>query len=109
MSTAQIPPIGRGVAAKANGSEDGHSHEDVAECCASFARMRIATGKIVKGRVEIEGEPPEEGTTVTILVPEVGDGFELAPEELVELETALGEIARGESVDGASLIRELRR
>lgn len=71
--------------------------------------MRIATGKIVQGRVEIEGDLPEEGTTVTILVPERDEGFELASEELVELEAALGEIARGESIDGASLIRELRR
>lgn len=46
---------------------------------------------------------------MTILVPERDEGFELAPEELIELEAALGEIARGESIDGTSLIRELRR
>lgn len=71
--------------------------------------MRIATGKVVEGRVEIEGEPPEDGTTVTILVPEGGETFELAAPEIRELEAALEEIARGESIDGASLIRELRR
>ncbi|MEZ4282652.1 MAG: hypothetical protein R3F21_23900 [Myxococcota bacterium] len=90
-------------------SEETPSREDGADGCASFVQMRIATGKIVQGRVEIEGDLPEEGTTVTILVPERDEGFELAPEELVELEAALGEIARGESIDGASLIRELRR
>lgn len=71
--------------------------------------MRIATGKVVEGRVEIEGEPLENGTTVTILVPEGSETFELAPDELSELEAALEEIARGESIDGASLVRELRR
>lgn len=71
--------------------------------------MRIATGKIVEGRVEIEGDLPEEGTTVTILVPEGSETFELAAEDVIELEAALVEIVRGDSVDGASLIRELRR
>lgn len=71
--------------------------------------MRIAIGKVVEGRVEIDGKPPEDGTTVTILVPEGSEAFELAAEEISELEAALGEIARGESIDGASLVRELRR
>ena len=71
--------------------------------------MRIAIGKVVGGRVEIDGEPPEVGTTVTILVPEGSEAFELAAEEIRSLEAALEEIARGESIDGASLIRELRR
>lgn len=71
--------------------------------------MRIATGKVIDGRLEIDGESLEEGATVTVLVPEGSEQFELTPEEATELEASLREIARGESIDGASLVRELRR
>lgn len=77
--------------------------------CASFEAMRIATGKVVGGRLEIDGEPLVEGATVTILVPEERETFELTPEEAAELEASLREIERGDAIDGATLVRELRR
>jgi hypothetical protein len=42
-------------------------------------------------------------------VTEESETFALASEEIRELEAALEEIARGESIDGVSFIRELRR
>jgi hypothetical protein len=71
--------------------------------------MRIATGKVIEGRIQIEGEPLEEGATVTVLVPEGSERFELTPDEAAELDESLREVARGEFLDSASLLRELRR
>jgi hypothetical protein len=71
--------------------------------------MRIATGKVIEGRLQIEGEPLEEGATVTVLVPEGSERFELTPDEAAELDESLREVARGEFLDSASLLRELRR
>lgn len=45
--------------------------------------------------------------TSTVPVAERSETFELARAALSELEAALDEIARGESIDGASLIRRL--
>ena len=39
--------------------------------------MRIATGKVVGGKLELDGDSLEEGATVTVLVPEPDETFEL--------------------------------
>jgi hypothetical protein len=70
--------------------------------------MRIATGKIVEGKLQLDGEPLEEGSTVTVLVPEADETFRLTPEEEAELEQSLEEAARGEFVSAEALLRELR-
>lgn len=70
--------------------------------------MRVTTGKVVGGRVVVEGEPLAEGATVTVMIPEDEQGFELGPEEEAELLAAMDQIRRGEVVDGDELIRELR-
>lgn len=57
---------------------------------------------------EVGNEDGSNGTVnVTVLVLEGSETFELTTDELSELEAALDEIARGESIDGASLVREL--
>lgn len=71
--------------------------------------MRIATGKVVAGKLELEGEPLEEGATVTVLVPEADETFELTPEEQRALRASLEEANRGEFVDAEALLRELRQ
>lgn len=71
--------------------------------------MRIATGKVVQGRLEIDGDPLEEGVTVTVLVPEADETFELTPDEEVALEKSLRQAARGEFIDAEALLRELRQ
>ena len=69
--------------------------------------MRVATGKVVGGRVVVEGEPLAEGTIVAVVVPEDEKAFELGPGEEIELLTAMEQVRRGEVVDGDELIREL--
>lgn len=39
--------------------------------------MSVLPGKVVAGRIAIEGEPLEEGCTVTALAPEQDETFEL--------------------------------
>jgi hypothetical protein len=58
--------------------------------------MRIAPGKVVDGRVELDGELPE-GTAVTVLAPE-GDGtFEADPETEKMLLQAIEQANRGQT------------
>lgn len=71
--------------------------------------MRIATGKIVSGKVEIEGEPLAEGAVVTVLVREPDESFEVPIEQEQELLSAIEEADRGDTTDGAALVRSLRR
>jgi len=68
--------------------------------------MRIATGKVVSGKVIVDGEPLAEGATVTVLAPDE-DSFELAPEEEALLLASIREAEQGRVVEGASLLRDL--
>jgi hypothetical protein len=74
----------------------------------SLLDMRIATGKIVSGKVEVEGEPLAEGSRVTVLVREQDEPFELPDDQEQELLASIGEADRGELTDGATLLRSLR-
>jgi hypothetical protein len=68
--------------------------------------MRVLTGRVVAGRVELGGEV-EDGTPVAVLAPG-GEGAPLSPAEEAELSEALAEIERGEFEDGFALLREIR-
>lgn len=69
--------------------------------------MRVTTGKVVSGKVVVEGEPLAEGVTVTVLAPEGQPTFELGPHEEAELLEAIDQVRRGEVVDGDELLNEL--
>jgi hypothetical protein len=71
--------------------------------------MRIATGKVVQGKLELDGDSLEEGATVTVLVPEADESFDLTLEEEAALEASLQEAAQGDFVDTEALLRELRQ
>jgi hypothetical protein len=71
--------------------------------------MRVAFGKFVAGRVILEGEPFEEGADVAVLAADESGTFELSPEEEAELLEAIAEIERGEGIDGAEFLRNLKR
>jgi hypothetical protein len=68
--------------------------------------MRIATGKVVSGKVIVDGEPLAEGATVTVLAPDE-DSFELGPEDEARLLASIREAEQGRVVEGASLLRDL--
>lgn len=69
--------------------------------------MRIATGKVVDGRVVVEGEPLAEGATVTVLAPEDEKAFELDAAAHRALLAALKEAESGEGVDGDAFLEQL--
>ncbi|MFL6235515.1 MAG: hypothetical protein ACJ76N_20430 [Thermoanaerobaculia bacterium] len=70
--------------------------------------MKITTGTVVSGKIEVEGEPLPEGCTVTILAPEEDGFFELGPEDERELLAAIAEADAGDVIDGEEFMRELR-
>lgn len=70
--------------------------------------MNIATGKVVDGRVVVEGGVLEEGATVTVLAHEADAGFELSEEQEPELLQSIGEAERGEVISGDEFLRTLR-
>ncbi len=71
--------------------------------------MRVTSGKVVLGKVVVEGEPLDEGVVVTVLAPEDSETFELSPEAEAALLAAIGEADRGEVVSGDEVLRKLDR
>lgn len=70
--------------------------------------MKIVTGKVVHGRIDVPEDVLTEGSVVTMLVSEEEEGFELPPELEDELVEAMAEADRGETVDGWELLRDLK-
>jgi len=71
--------------------------------------MRFATGKVVGGKVVLEGEPFEDGITVAVIATDDSETFELTPEQEAELLESIAEADRGELVDAAVVLRNLQR
>lgn|GEM_PF-454027 len=70
--------------------------------------MRVVTGKVVAGRIVVEGEPLEEGCTVMVLAPELEEAFVLDSESEEALLAAMAEADRGEVIAGEELMNKLR-
>lgn len=71
--------------------------------------MKIATGRVVEGKVVVEGVTLEEGSVVTVLSREAEGTFELTPEEEAELLLSIAEADRGEMVSGEEVLESLPR
>jgi hypothetical protein len=69
--------------------------------------MRIATGKVVAGKVVVDGAPFEEGARVTVIAVDDTETFELGREDEAALLAAIEEANRGEVVDGVELVAKL--
>jgi len=70
--------------------------------------MRITTGRVRDGQVDLRDAELPEGSQVTVLSRDVSAPFELDSEEEAVLVAALEEVERGETVDDSRL-RELLR
>jgi hypothetical protein len=70
--------------------------------------MRILSGTVVDGRIEVPEGTVEDGTTVTVIIPDGDTTFELTPEEVRELQSSIDQASRGEVVDGWQLLEQLR-
>jgi len=70
--------------------------------------VAIYTGKVVDGKVIVDGDPLPEGTEVTIHV--AGDDdepFYLTPDMEAEIEESIAQLERGEGIPGAVVLAEL--
>jgi hypothetical protein len=73
----------------------------------TMGHMRIAPGKIVNGRVELDAELPE-GTSVTVLALEGDETFEADAETEQMLLQAIAQCEKGQTTPMADLVSELR-
>jgi hypothetical protein len=71
--------------------------------------MRVATGRVVGGKVVLEGEPLAEGSVVTVVAREDDETFEVSPEEERALLEAIAQADRGQVVSWEALREQLRR
>jgi len=71
--------------------------------------MKIATGKVVGGKVVVEGMDLEEGSSVTVLAKDGKDGFTLSAEEEAELAISIAEADRAETVSVEEVLAKLAR
>ena len=71
--------------------------------------MTFATGRVVGGKVVIEGEPLAEGSVVTVVAREDDETFEVSCEEERALLEAVAQADRGQVVSWETLREQLRR
>ena len=69
--------------------------------------MKIATGKVVSGKVVVEGIPFTEGSIVTVLAPEDGEAFDLSSDNEAALLAAIEEADRGDVINGEQFLRDI--
>ena len=70
--------------------------------------MRVATGRVVNGKVVLEGEPLAEGSIVTVVAQEDDGTFDVSPEEERALLEAIAQADRGRVVSWEALREQLR-
>jgi hypothetical protein len=71
--------------------------------------MKVANGKVVDGKVVLEGVSLEEGTPVTVLAKDDDGSFDLTPEQEEELLLSIAEADRGETVSAEEVLANLAR
>ena len=71
--------------------------------------MKVSTGRVVGGKVILEGEPLAEGSVVTVVAREDDETFEVSPEEEGALLAAIAQADRGQVVSWDELREQLRR
>ena len=71
--------------------------------------MKIATGKVVGGKVVLDDATFEEGSSVTVLARDEAEGVTLTPEEEAELLLAIAEADHGETVSAEEVLAKLAR
>ncbi|MCC6197723.1 MAG: hypothetical protein IT518_25010 [Burkholderiales bacterium] len=71
--------------------------------------MKVAAGKVVGGKVVVEGVSLEEGALVTVLANDDDGSFELTPEQEADLILSIAEADRGETVTAEEVLAKLAR
>ena len=71
--------------------------------------MQVATGKVIDGKVVVDGVVLPEGTVVTIFAKDAETVVRLSPSLQSELEEALDEADREEGVSAEALLDRLSK
>ena len=71
--------------------------------------MKVATGRVVEGKVVLEGEPLAEGSVVAVVSREDDETVDVSPEEERALAAAIAQADRGQVVSWEVLREQLRR
>ena len=71
--------------------------------------MKVATGKVIGGKIVLEDEPLAEGSVVTVVAREDDETFEVSPEEEKALLAGIDQAERGEVISWKELRERLRR
>ena len=71
--------------------------------------MRVASGRVIDGRVDLLGAELPEGAAVTVLLTEGDETFEVDEETEQMLLQSIAQCDRGQTVPFESVIEELRR
>ncbi|MFQ5744992.1 MAG: hypothetical protein ACE5HV_15605 [Acidobacteriota bacterium] len=66
--------------------------------------MKVTSGKVVSGKVVVEGESLPDGAKVMVIAREDDETFEFSPEEEAEILSAIAEADRGETVSPAEVL-----
>jgi hypothetical protein len=69
--------------------------------------MQIASGRVVDGRVELDGDLPE-GASVTVIARDGDETFETDPATEKMLLEAIAQCERGDTIPMKQLLSELR-
>ena len=70
--------------------------------------MVITSGKVVAGKIIVDGDPLPDGAVVTVLSREGDETFALDPAAEAELLESMAEGDRGETVPAEEVLRALR-
>ena len=71
--------------------------------------MRVATGRVIGGKIVVEGEPWAEGSVVTVVGRDDEETFDVSPEQEQALLAAIAQADRGQVVSWEVLRERLRR
>lgn len=71
--------------------------------------MRVASGRVIHGRIELEGADLPEGAAVTVLLSEGDETFEADPETERMLLESIAQCERGQTIPLEKVLENLRR
>lgn len=69
--------------------------------------MRITSGRVVEGKILVEGEPLADGSVVTVIARDANETFELDPAAEAELLESIAEADSGDMVPAEEVLRAL--
>jgi hypothetical protein len=71
--------------------------------------MKVSTGRVIGGKVVLEGEPLTEGSVVTVVARDDEETFDVSPDDERALLEAIDQADRGQIVSWEDLREQLRR